>query len=405
MSRAEEGRSPPAVARCPSTSPSRPPPPPVQILASPVVELFSPSPSSPVEAPTPLSLFELIGLSEESDASPPPARSPCVRPGSPAKANADLPSDQCTEQVRCWCCNTSGHISTNCVFNARPAFKSLTSSFRHFPSPLRNHSPTANPTSPSPPTKEPPAAMAARRPECAELGTANTRPTEDFCYIAAIEKIDDKVGRLSNHSLVAWEIDIPPDREKADINQFADDFKIFFGVNHMRFQVTRYFPEDYLVTLSDTTIREDSHILLLDAVSQGNTVAITDDFHHRLEEFLSQVAAALPQPIMPTPPKVQRTSKEKNYPTVSRRSSRLATKNPAGKGLTALALEVLSKKLGLADSSPENTSRKLASLFKQPVSLAAVRAIRELVSCGGGQALLHGNDKIATTSSPQQPAI
>ncbi|KAG8065564.1 hypothetical protein GUJ93_ZPchr0004g40038 [Zizania palustris] len=54
-------------------------------------------------------------------------------------------------------------------------------------------------------------------------------PLEDS-FISATEKIDDK---FSNHSFVAWEVDVPARKEKLDLNRFVDDFRIFFGLNCM----------------------------------------------------------------------------------------------------------------------------------------------------------------------------
>ncbi|KAL5203388.1 hypothetical protein ABZP36_014340 [Zizania latifolia] len=135
------------------------------------------------------------------------------------------------------------------------------------------------------------------------------------------------------------------------------------------------------------------------AKSQASLVIGAYNFHCRLEKFLIQVSAALPQLILPTPPKVQRIDKHKTIPTVTRRSSRLAAKNPSDKGSSALALQVLNKKLGLSANSSESPSQKLASFFKQPISPATVRAIRDLVSFGGGQALMHSADKDAAITS------
>ncbi|KAL5207590.1 hypothetical protein ABZP36_032025 [Zizania latifolia] len=84
---------------------------------------------------------------------------------------------------------------------------------------------------------------------------------------------------------------------------------------------------------------KETQILPLDAEPQVNVDASADDFHSKLEDFLAEVSTSLPQPLLPVPPK------------------------------------------------------KLASLFKKPISPATVRAIRELVSFDGGQALLQGGDK------------
>ncbi|KAL5216764.1 hypothetical protein ABZP36_008165 [Zizania latifolia] len=59
-----------------------------------------------------------------------------------------------------------------------------------------------------------------------------------------------------NHSLVVWETNILARSEKANIGKFADDFKIFFGIHHMDLQVTSFFPDDFLVTLADASVRD-----------------------------------------------------------------------------------------------------------------------------------------------------
>ncbi|KAL5214628.1 hypothetical protein ABZP36_003780 [Zizania latifolia] len=69
-----------------------------------------------------------------------------------------------------------------------------------------------------------------------------------------------------------------------------------------------------------------------------------DDFHARLDEFLASMSLALPQPILKSLPKVQKARKQKEIATASRRSSRLAVKNPEGRGPSALASRVLARK-------------------------------------------------------------
>ncbi|KAG8097468.1 hypothetical protein GUJ93_ZPchr0013g36518 [Zizania palustris] len=75
--------------------------------------------------------------------------------------------------------------------------------------------------------------MSSRRPDCASMGSAAARPRENSYFISATGKIDAKVERFSNHSFLAWEVDIPAGREKSDANRFTDDFCTFFGLNYM----------------------------------------------------------------------------------------------------------------------------------------------------------------------------
>ncbi|KAL5221201.1 hypothetical protein ABZP36_025914 [Zizania latifolia] len=74
----------------------------------------------------------------------------------------------------------------------------------------------------------------------------------------------------------------------------------------------------------------------------------TNSFHSKMDAFIAEVSQALPQPLLKTPPK------------------------------------------------------KLASLFKQPLSPSAINAIRELVMIGGGQELLkqkNNNDRASTSKA------
>ncbi|KAL5199823.1 hypothetical protein ABZP36_021026 [Zizania latifolia] len=125
------------------------------------------------------------------------------------------------------------------------------------------------------------------------------------------------------------------------------------------------------------------------------------DLHNRLEDFLATVSAALPQPILPSPPKVQRATQVKTKLSASRRSARLAAKNPEGKSQSLLALQVLSKKLGLTDNSNESHAQKLATLFQHPLSPSALQAIKDLVTIGGGQAVLKEHNRQAASTSCQ----
>ncbi|KAL5210105.1 hypothetical protein ABZP36_005728 [Zizania latifolia] len=105
-------------------------------------------------------------------------------------------------------------------------------------------------------------------------------------------------------------------------------------------------------------------LLLQDTVSQQeqgqlNHVPLSEasvDFHARLEEFLAQVTTALPQALLPTPPKVQRSNACKLTLVAGRRSAHLAAKNLDGKGPSSLAMQVLAKKLGLPNSFDESNS-------------------------------------------------
>ncbi|KAG8084023.1 hypothetical protein GUJ93_ZPchr0010g10694 [Zizania palustris] len=72
------------------------------------------------------------------------------------------------------------------------------------------------------------------------------------------------------------------------------------------------------------------------------------DFNSKLEDFIKQVSAALPQPILNEPLK------------------------------------------------------KLTALFKHPISPSVIQAIKELVSFGGGEALLKGIEKKNMKATPQQ---
>ncbi|KAG8051498.1 hypothetical protein GUJ93_ZPchr0001g32530 [Zizania palustris] len=131
--------------------------------------------------------------------------------------------------------------------------------------------------------------------------------------------------------------------------------------------------------------------------------ATTDAFSFKVQDFLFQISAALPQPILEGPPKVQNDRRNFDVPSASRRSSRLAAKNPAGKGPSVLALEILSRKLGLNNAnSNDSPSQKLASLFKQPLSPSAIRSIRELVALGGGDTLLKDMGSQVAAPAPQQ---
>ncbi|KAG8063380.1 hypothetical protein GUJ93_ZPchr0003g16483 [Zizania palustris] len=88
------------------------------------------------------------------------------------------------------------------------------------------------------------------------------------------------------------------------------------------------------------------------------------DFQGRLEDFLAEISTALPQALLPTPPKVHGSRRRKSPPVTSRRSARLASNNPEGAKTSSLALKVLVKKLGLTDPPYASDSQKLASLFK-----------------------------------------
>ncbi|KAG8047421.1 hypothetical protein GUJ93_ZPchr0008g11592 [Zizania palustris] len=72
---------------------------------------------------------------------------------------------------------------------------------------------------------------------------------------------------------------------------------------------------------------------------QGKQVEASEDFNAKLDDFIKQVSAALPQPI-PTAP-----------------------------------------------------SKKLTALFKQPINPSVVKVIKEMVSFGGGEVLLKGIEK------------
>ncbi|KAG8054383.1 hypothetical protein GUJ93_ZPchr0001g32983 [Zizania palustris] len=129
-----------------------------------------------------------------------------------------------------------------------------------------------------------------------------------------------------------------------------------------------------------------------EAMVQVNTEAPArgeGDFNKTLENFLAQITAALPQALIPTPPKVQHGASNRFSACAGRRSARLAAKNPDGKGTSTLALQVLAKKLGVASNSLESNSQKLGTLFKQQLSPSAIRAIRELVALGGDQYMLN----------------
>ncbi|KAG8061680.1 hypothetical protein GUJ93_ZPchr0003g17153 [Zizania palustris] len=122
------------------------------------------------------------------------------------------------------------------------------------------------------------------------------------------------------------------------------------------------------------------------AVDPVGTLPKADtDFQGRLEDFLAEISTALPQALLPTPPKVHGTRRRKSPPVTSRRSARLASKNPEGAKTSSLALKVLVKKLGLTDPPYASDSQKIASLFKQQLTPAAVHSIRELVSGVDGQ--------------------
>ncbi|KAG8095340.1 hypothetical protein GUJ93_ZPchr0012g21587 [Zizania palustris] len=104
----------------------------------------------------------------------------------------------------------------------------------------------------------------------------------------------------------------------------------------------------------------------------------------KLDDFLASLSMALPQALVPTPPKVRSTKSYQHAVGTSRRSARSAAKNPHGTKTASLALQVLVRKLGIVDHSSSNDAQKLATYFKQQLSPSAVRAIRELVEAGEG---------------------
>ncbi|KAG8051870.1 hypothetical protein GUJ93_ZPchr0001g30870 [Zizania palustris] len=204
-------------------------------------------------------------------------------------------------------------------------------------------------------------------------GITGDRPQEEFTFVAAVGEIDERVFELSNHALVAWEIGLPDDREKVDIYRFAEDFQRYFNVHSLDIQVTKFHPEDFLVNLSSSEVR-DAACEVGDITVNGSTYAfrawdvklhsspnalpfhtqgsmaeegevlgeqveVCEDFNAKLDDFIKQVSAALPQPILTAP------------------------------------------------------SKKLTTLFKQPISPSAVKAIKELVYFGGGEVLLKGIEK------------
>ncbi|KAG8056336.1 hypothetical protein GUJ93_ZPchr0002g26535 [Zizania palustris] len=525
----------------------------------------------------------------------------------------------CREVARCWICKSSGHISTYCAFKVLPkAVKGSSFSSSRSPELSLKHSAIQHSSA------SPSAEMEPIFPNSAIPRITGDCPQEEFSFVAASGEIDEKVVELSNHALVAWEIGLPDDREKVDIHHFAEDFQRHFNVHPLDIQVKKFHPEDFLVTLASSQIRDaacevgritvndaipkvvwltisnpDSyrevqhtpalevaplpvsftslklahaykvlfHIdrienltfgsrssleqpqcfdwvygvpdgevpkyfvrnpdtcsylkpprprdfdkdpeegsdrslpprgksiwsrighqdeprvipqnrrprgssrrynclaasvegepkqancanlrkvesiptvaddlvsLRFDSLVQSSSISVdpmfeesicneslflggssqqlvsslpqtqevpavsdvhqqegaatADAFNSKVQDFLIQISAALPQPILDGPPKVQSDRRHFDVPSASRRSSRLAAKNPVGKGPLVLALEILSRKLGLSNAnSSDSPSQKLASLFKHPLSPSAIRAIRELVSLGGGDALL-----------------
>ncbi|KAG8082025.1 hypothetical protein GUJ93_ZPchr0014g46733 [Zizania palustris] len=177
-------------------------------------------------------------------------------------------------------------------------------------------------------------------------------------------KIDARVEKFSDHSFVAWEIDVPPGREKSDINRFADDFYIFELNRMTHLQVTSFFPEDFLCTMTNT--KSGGSVDQEDLVVSGDPKLHDEDeyFHKKLENFIEQFRLDLPQALLPMPPKVQRDNGSKHPSISSRRSALLAVNNPEGKGTTSLALQVLAKKLGLTVDTPESASQKRRALSR-----------------------------------------
>ncbi|KAG8071074.1 hypothetical protein GUJ93_ZPchr0006g41661 [Zizania palustris] len=119
------------------------------------------------------------------------------------------------------------------------------------------------------------------------MGSAAARPHEDSCFIYATGKIDAKVERFSNHSFLAWEVDIPAGREKYDANRFADDFRTFFGLNYMtHLQDPENIPKVMWLTVANPDPVQDSiNIPWVQAEPYDSTVAGVNQPHCRSFEW------------------------------------------------------------------------------------------------------------------------
>ncbi|KAL5200527.1 hypothetical protein ABZP36_021730 [Zizania latifolia] len=98
--------------------------------------------------------------------------------------------------------------------------------------------------------------MDSHQPEAAGMGSPSRRPLDGSCFILATDKLDSKVECHSKHSFVAWQTDVQVGQEKYDVGRFYDDFRLFFGLNCLRLQVTSFYSKDFLVTCFDTAARD-----------------------------------------------------------------------------------------------------------------------------------------------------
>ncbi|KAG8087791.1 hypothetical protein GUJ93_ZPchr0010g10424 [Zizania palustris] len=232
--------------------------------------------------------------------------------------------------------------------------------------------------------------------------------------------------------------DVPPGREKSDINCFADDFYIFFGLNRMtHLQDPKIIPKVLWLTVANpdpvqgtinipwvqvepydasveggclmdmkcvrlrwTDVHAVNSLLVIFLAHKDEMLCApmnpgeVEEIDKRLDpmsvetNITSFPFAVVQQSGGSEDQEVQRNNGSKRPSVSGRRSARLAAKNPEGKGPTSLALQVLAKKLRLIVDTPESASQKLGALFQQELSPSAIRAICELVKLGGGRTML-----------------
>ncbi|KAG8091534.1 hypothetical protein GUJ93_ZPchr0012g21041 [Zizania palustris] len=217
----------------------------------------------------------------------------------------------------------SGHIS-KCSFKAAPKVgqeEAFSPSRNPKLSPKKFASQCASAT--------PPATMEPIFPSSAIPGIIGDHPQEEFSFMAASGEISEKVMELSNHALVSLEIGLPDDHEKVDIHRFAEDFQRFFNTSSGQIKgVQKLFrlyggasfveqsnqaetvdpmSEEWfcnqasllggntqqtqqlsalVLQIEETLVGEEEHL--------QNVIADAEEFNSKLQEFISQVSAALP---------------------------------------------------------------------------------------------------------------
>ncbi|KAL5228836.1 hypothetical protein ABZP36_017101 [Zizania latifolia] len=274
---------------------------------------------------------------------------------------------RCRAQTRCWRCNEAGHISTTCAFKTSLRFKRATT-VHHKPPALTSQSSLSLPS-----TQKSSSSMGSRRPVTAALGAAAWRPSEDHCFLSATGKIDKKVVRLANHSMVVWQTDITAGHEKVDIgvpdgedarapfidNRHCNQRNLRRGIMRMMMGETRTTTNHVVVELVLS-----GHVL----VAGTRWTCINPSLKIEVNPGTREVSIVTMQKVP----------------------------------LLKEAIGYRSLRLGLSNFSSESNAQKLTNIFQQPLNQEAIQTIKDLVTLGGGQAILKENVTPAASASTQQ---